>query len=99
MVSSHQRGRTKRSSLDQARDRLSASRSPPFCNMPMLPSLRVLPTAIHMLSRDVVRDGVAYGYLTSLIVVFGVVFGREMLRPPAGRLLPTDAIAAMAQWD
>src|SRR5262245_1539338 len=44
-------------------------------------------------------DGVAWGYLTTLVVLLGVFVGREFIKPPPGRSWAADTVASMAHWD
>ena len=51
---------------------------------------------------DDIRIGLAYYFFTSLIVVLGVMFGREFVKPPAQRTsyqAPKDFLGSFAQWD
>jgi mannosyltransferase PIG-V len=50
---------------------------------------------------DDIRIGLAYYFFTSLIVVLGVAFGREFVKPPAQRseAIPKDFLASFSPWD
>jgi hypothetical protein len=56
-------------------------------------------SSLRVKAGDCLLEGVAYGYLTTLIVMLGVFVGREFVKPPPGRPPAADTVASMANWD